>query len=1121
MNREDIVLELVLRWEELRSQGQLIDLESLCEEYPDLMEQVREKVKALESMNQHLASSNVSSSQQVRSVPDGEVSQRAFTTFSGSKSRGNAKLGFVGSECKFKVLKPHARGGLGEVYLAEDTQLGRRVALKVIQSAHGGDQTRCKRFIREAELTGRLEHPGVVPVYSMGSDTSGRPCYSMRFIDGATLHQEVLRFHQGKPNPFLENPREFRRLLGCFVSVCKTVAYAHSQGVIHRDIKPANIIVGKFGETLLVDWGLAKQIGQEVDQSDFFEEQFEASSTDFANQATVASEGLQNPKQLDAMEQALQGNAAIDNSSALQAVTEPSWQQATVDELGNSTAVDRQRDQDNLTKVGTVMGTPAYMSPEQALGNDVVDKRSDVYCLGSTLFYLLTATPPIVQDSGQSWMEQFKAAHSKLPSLVQKHVPRALDAVCATAMCHRRIDRYASALELADDLERWLADEPVSVVTESLSDRVNRVVRRHRGVTMTLLSATLLIAALSIIYAFSLNNQKNLAQAAALAEQEAKVVAEGKKVEAEQAAEAARKSEQAAKEAESLARIANESAQKRLKQVEASNAALASVFDSLDPGELAKTDQPLQRVLADAVYRVVEGLNVEALGDPLAVAEIQSRLGKSLNSLTDSQRAIPILRASVETRQKLLGESAAETIQTRVNLGEALHDKGDLAESRKYIEETLKLSQQSLGPKAPETLHSMNSLGAIMLEMGDLANAIEVMKETLQLRRETLGAEHKQTITAMNNLAMALMKSGKLSDALTIFEELNTLTAKVLGPNHPNTITGLANLGMIKYQLGDRVEATELFEQVYRFRRDTLGRDHLDTFVAVANLSAGYQALGRWSEATSLLEESLPLMNARFGHSHPRTLVLANNLGVILGRARQHEKAVELLKSVLELRQVALGKDHPDTIMTSWNLGLNVAATGRRDEGLELMSAAIEANRRTLGQNHPTVLDNSLTFANELSKSKKYVEAEEVFVRLETTFRAMEKIDSPIWVKVLSDRAINLLKLDRWEPAEQLLRESLKLREQQRQTIGLPHTMSVLGGALFDRGNIEQAEPLIRNSYTAYKQLPAISIKSVLADQDDTRPAEILQRMIQLCQQLKEEQQAADLKLELEQLNQR
>jgi tRNA A-37 threonylcarbamoyl transferase component Bud32 len=161
--------------------------------------------------------------------------------------------------CRYHVLRPHAKGGLGQVSLAYDEELNREVALKEIQACHADDPDKRKRFVLEAEVTGYLEHPGVVPVYGLGAYADGRPYYAMRFLRGDSLKQAVARFHGGRQSrrPVREREREFRLLLSRFVAVCNTVAYAHSREVLHRDIKPANIMLGEFGETLVVDWGLA------------------------------------------------------------------------------------------------------------------------------------------------------------------------------------------------------------------------------------------------------------------------------------------------------------------------------------------------------------------------------------------------------------------------------------------------------------------------------------------------------------------------------------------------------------------------------------------------------------------------------------------------------------------------------------------------------------------------------------------------------------------------------------------------------------------------------------------------------------------------------------------------
>jgi serine/threonine protein kinase len=189
---------------------------------------------------------------------------------------------------RFRVLRPHARGGLGEVYVARDEELHREVALKEIQQRHANDPNSRSRFLLEAEITGGLEHPGIVPVYGLGTYADGRPYYAMRFIKGGSLRDAIRRFHSADrflrqatgddaaENPDIESDRlriktvtkedfislDFRQLLGRFIDVCNAIEYAHSRGVLHRDLKPGNIMLGKYGETLVVDWGLAKVVGR-------------------------------------------------------------------------------------------------------------------------------------------------------------------------------------------------------------------------------------------------------------------------------------------------------------------------------------------------------------------------------------------------------------------------------------------------------------------------------------------------------------------------------------------------------------------------------------------------------------------------------------------------------------------------------------------------------------------------------------------------------------------------------------------------------------------------------------------------------------------------------------------
>jgi serine/threonine-protein kinase len=323
------------------------------------------------------------------------------------------------SRGRFRIVRLLDRGGLGEVYVALDEDLRREVALKVIRGEHATNPGARLRFLVEAEVTGRLEHPGIVPVYVLGEDSAGQPFYAMRLIRGESLKEAVDRFHglDRTTRDRAERELSFRGLIGRFVAVCNAVAYAHSRGVLHRDIKPENIMLGSYGETLVLDWGLAKAAGR-------------------PEHALGTAEGTLRPEAVAA------GGATLP---------------------------------------GMLLGTPSYMSPEQAAGRlDLHGTASDVYSLGATLYHLLTGRPPFGNPDVFVTLEKVRSGDFPTPRSLNDRVPPALDAVCRKAMALQPQDRYASPRALADDIDHWLADEPLLAFREGASARLARWGRRHK-----------------------------------------------------------------------------------------------------------------------------------------------------------------------------------------------------------------------------------------------------------------------------------------------------------------------------------------------------------------------------------------------------------------------------------------------------------------------------------------------------------------------------------------------------------------------------------------------------------------------------------------------------------------
>ncbi len=298
---------------------------------------------------------------------------------------------------RYRLVERVARGGMGVVYAAEDEKLQRRVALKVLDTP-GTDGDLAKRLTREALVLARLEHPGIVPVHDVGTLADGRVFYTMKFVQGQRLDQ------------YIQSVASIPDRLRIFLRICDAVAFAHARGVLHRDLKPANIMVGSFGEVLVMDWGLAKLL-RGTDQ---------APSQIADPDATI----FEKPR--------VSGDINAAETAA-------------------------------ATSHGTVMGTPGYMSPEQARGDiEQLDARSDIFSLGTLLRFLLREEPSAA-GSGE-----------------RPRLGKALEAICSKAAAPAAGNRYATVQELALDIARYLDGFAVAAHRESVFERLGRLYRRYR-----------------------------------------------------------------------------------------------------------------------------------------------------------------------------------------------------------------------------------------------------------------------------------------------------------------------------------------------------------------------------------------------------------------------------------------------------------------------------------------------------------------------------------------------------------------------------------------------------------------------------------------------------------------
>lgn len=671
----------------------------------------------------------------------------------------------------FQIEKELARGGMGVVFQARDTALNRMVAVKLLQEKYPPDSAVAARFLEEAQITGQLQHPGIPPIYQVGTLGDGRPFLAMKLIKGETLDAKIKR-------------GEKINYLALTEAIAQAVGYAHAHGVIHRDLKPQNIMVGAFGEVQVMDWGLAKLLSEPPGLS-------RRSDTADAPPTTT----LYNPRT----------------------------------GAGSSE-----------TQAGSVLGTPAYMSPEQAAGEITkIDQRSDVFGLGSVLCCMLTGEPPYTGTDPFAIM--VNASRGKTAEAFAR-----LDACGAEpeviALCKRCLafepgDRPTDGNAVAQEIAtlRTAAEERAkrAEIDHAKAEVFAAEQRKRRrvwlGLAATLLAGLVVSLGLAA-WAWTERNQKEEQRQAAVEQAD---LANGVK-----------------------------------------NFLQHDVLQLADPATQQLERMAGRRFDANVTLRYVilrasKAIDFKFPTQPLVEAELRATLSFTLLNMGKPDLAVSHLERLRVLCTTHWGPDHPDTLACLVNLTNCYDDLGRYTDALKLRTEILAQHQAARSSDHIDTLMAMQHVANSYITLGRHTEAHKLNQDAVARFRSALGPLHHRTLKAQSNLAENYWKVGQQAEAIPLQEQALTGLRTTLGSNHPDTLTAMHRLANYYDYLDRGAEALPLFEEAHTRSQATRGPDHLDTLGCLMDLANCYAAHKRFAQAQATGRELIRRLEER-QQRHPQ-----------------------------------------------------------------------------------------------------------------------------------------------------------------------------------------------------------------------------------------------------------
>ncbi|MFO0935042.1 MAG: serine/threonine-protein kinase [Gemmataceae bacterium] len=764
----------------------------------------------------------------------------------------------------FDVIQEIGRGGMGVVYKARQYSLNRLTAIKMVIVERQPSAEELIRFRLEAEVAARIRHPNVVQLYESGA-IANRPYLVMEWVEGGTL------------SDLLKRARLFPPLIATkIVSIlARALHHVHSNGVVHRDLKPGNILLTR---------------------------------TETTTKSRTTQPSLQE-----------QGSVTltIDGKpvTVIPKVTDFGLAKLTVGEMG-------------LTETGRIMGTPEFMSPEQAAGKiREIGPASDLHALGAMLYQLIVGHTPFRGDNTYAVIKKVIEDEPKSIRAVSQlsRVPSDIETVCMKCLRKNPADRYLTAAALADDLDAILAGRPISARPVGAVERFWKFTKRN-PVTVSL-AASMLLSLTGGFAGVTWQWQKTITE-------------------------------------RNRAIAAESEATRQQKTSEAVNRFLVEdLIAAAAPDRAQGRTVTVQDALDDAALR----LSFAFKDQPAIDAGVRHAIGESYRKLGKPDLAEGLLRTAFTSRREILGSNHIDTLRTEMRLALALDDEGKWNEAESMLNDTVDRAVTHFGPRSDIALDARSAYGLSLQVHGKSDEARTILTDVLALRTEGSGPDHPGTMRAMNDLGLVEYERKNYPEAEKWISQALEARERILTRNHPDTLESINNLAAVHEAEGKIEEASKELEMLIERSRAVRGESHVDTLSAINNFGRLLYRQKQFAAAASRYQQAIDaaVKSPSLGSVHPITLKFRHNLGTALFGLRKFDQADATIESVYKLRKSILPPRHVDTLQAGHDLGTLRVLSNRPHEALSVLAATYADRKATDGVGHI----NTLMTANSWGKA--------------------------------------------------------------------------------------------------------------------------------------------------------